>query len=143
MKKWIFAGALALAIAGPVLVDGSVAKAAGVETQKLTEVNIGRIKNLLKLTASQEPLWARVEAVLHAIAREQAQAGVLSRISRQVISIAFNDGVGQRIKSAAMPLLASLDDEQQATARRLAQQMGIGDTVAMSTTTMSTLNMSH
>jgi len=132
MKKWIFAGALALAIAGPVLVDGSVANAAGVETQKLTEVNIGRIKNLLKLTASQEPLWAKVEAVLYAIAREQAQAGVLSRITRQVVSIAFDDGVGARIKSAAMPLLASLDDEQQATARRLAQQMGIGDNVAMS-----------
>ena len=141
MKKWIFAGALALAIAGPVLVDGSVAKAAGVETPKLTEVNIGRIRNLLKLTASQEPLWAKVEAVLHAIAREQAQAGILSRIGRQVIAIAFDDGVGQRIKSAAMPLLVSLDDDQQATARRLAQHMGMGDTVAMST--MSTMSMPH
>ena len=89
MKTWIFAGALALAIAGPVLVEGSVANAAGVETQKLTEVNIGRIKNLLKLTASQEPLWAKVEAVLHAIAREQAQAGIVSRITRSVISLSL------------------------------------------------------
>jgi len=40
--------------------------------------------------------------------------------------------VAQRLKSAAMPLLASLNEEQKATVRRIAQRMGIGDMVAVS-----------
>jgi hypothetical protein len=130
MKTWILAGAIALAAMGMVLLDRGVAKAGNLETNTVTEVNVGKIKNLLKLTAAQEPLWARVEGVLLSIAREQAQEGFLRRISRRVVSIAFNSAVSERVKSAALPLLASLDEEQKATVRRLAQQMGIGDTAA-------------
>jgi predicted dinucleotide-binding enzyme len=83
---------------------------------------------------SQEPLWARVENVLLSVAREQAQsesAGFVRRISRRAVAIAFNGAVTQRIKDAAMPLLASLDQEQRETVRRLARKMGMGDMVAM------------
>jgi parvulin-like peptidyl-prolyl isomerase len=133
MKTWILAGAIAFAAVGPVLTYRDTASAAVLENQ-ITEVNIAQIKSLLKLRAQQEPLWARVERVLLSVAREQAQsesAGFVRRISRRVVSIAFNSAVAQRVKDAALPLLASLDEEQRETVRRLARRMGIGDMVAM------------
>lgn len=133
MKTWILAGAIACAAMGPVLVDCDIATAASLETAKITDVNIGQIKGQLKLTAAQQPLWARVEEVLRSIAHEQAEGesvGLFRRIGRGVVSIAFDGTVTQRIKSAALPLLASLSEEQKAIARRLAQRMGIGDMVA-------------
>ncbi len=132
MRAWILAGAIAFAAMGSVFVDCNVANAGVLET-KITEVNVAQIKGLLKLTAEQEPLWTRVEGVLLSVAREQAQddsAGLVRRISRRMVAIAFNGAVTQRIKNAALPLLASLDETQKATARRLAQQMGIGEMVA-------------
>jgi hypothetical protein len=134
MKTWILAGAIAFAAVGPAVVHCDTASAGVLETNKITEVNIAQIKSLLKLKASQEPLWARVESVLLSVAREQAQsesAGFVRRISRRAVAIAFNSAVTQRIKNAAMPLLASLDQEQRETVRRLARKMGMGDMVAM------------
>jgi hypothetical protein len=130
MKRWILAGALALATAGFVFVDGRVAMAAGSESRALN-INIAQIKNALKLSAAQLPLWARVEAALQSIAREQAEEGLLHKIGRKAASIVYDDAAIERLKSAAMPLLASLNDEQKATARRLAQQMGFGEMLAM------------
>ena len=134
MKTWILAAAIVFAAGGPIWIDRDIANAATLETNKITEVNIANIKSLLKLTAEQEPLWARVESVLHDVAREQTDesTGLVRRISRRIVSIAFNDAVAQRLKSAAMPLLASLNEEQKATVRRIAQRMGIGDMVAVS-----------
>ena len=135
MKTWILAGAIAFAATGSVFGNCEVARAGSLETAKIADVNIGQIKGQLKLTAAQQPLWARVEVVLRSIAREQAQdksAGFLRRVGRRVVSIAFDGTVTQRIESAALPLLASLDPEQKATARRLAKQMGIDDTVVLS-----------
>jgi hypothetical protein len=133
MKTWILAGAIALAATGSFFAVGNGAKAAGLEPARVTDVNIVEIKGQLKLTAAQEPLWARVEEVLRSIAREQAEgesAGLLRRIGRRVVSIAFDGTVAQRIKSAAMPLLASLSEEQKATVHRVAQRFGIVDVAA-------------
>jgi hypothetical protein len=135
MKAWILAVAIALAGMGSVLGNCEIATAGSLETTKITDVNIGQIKGQMKLTAAQQPLWARVEVVLRSIAREQAQdksVGFLRRVGRRVVSIAFDGTVTQRIESAALPLLASLDEEQKATARRLAKQMGIEDMVVLS-----------
>jgi hypothetical protein len=135
MKTWMLAGAIALATVGPVWVDRDGAYAASLESGKITDVNIAQIKNALKLTAAQEPLWVRVEEVLRSIAREQTQAesaGLLRRISHRVVSIVFDEPTVERLKNAAMPLLASLDEEQKIAARRVARQMGLADMVAMS-----------
>jgi hypothetical protein len=135
MKTWILAGAIALAAMGSFFAAGNGAKAAGLEPARITDVNIVEIKGQLKLTAAQEPLWARVEDVLRSIAREQAEgesAGLLRRIGRRVVSIAFDGAVAQRIKSAAMPLIASLSEEQKATVHRFAQRFGIIDVAAAS-----------
>ncbi len=134
MKTWILAGAIAFAAMGSVLGNCDVARAGSPETAKITDVNFGQIKGQLKLTAAQQPLWARVEEVLRSIAREQAQdesVGFLRRVGRGAVSIAFDGTVAQRIKSAAAPLLASLSQEQKATVRRLAERMGIADVVAI------------
>lgn len=133
MKTWILAGAIALAATGSFFAPGDGASAAGLESAKITDVNISEIKGQLKLTAAQEPLWAQVEDVLRCIAREQAEgesAGLLRRIGHRVVSIAFNGTVAQRIRSAAMPLLASLSEEQKVTVHRLAQRFGIVDVAA-------------
>jgi len=135
MKTWILAGAIALATMGPTFVDCDIASAASLENNKVTEVNIAQIKGLLKLTAEQEPLWARLEDVLRSIAREQAQedsTGLLRRVGRRVVAVVFDDAAIQRLRSAAMPLLASFDEEQKTAARKVARQMGMGDMVAMS-----------
>jgi hypothetical protein len=133
MKTWILAGAIAFAAMGATFVDCDIASAESLQTPKITEVNIGQIKGQLKLTEIQQPLWAKVEEVLRAIAREQADgesAGILRRVGRRMVSIAFDGTVAQRIQSAAMPLLASLSEEQKTTVRRLAQRFGIGEMVA-------------
>jgi hypothetical protein len=135
MKMWILVGAIAFAGMGSALGNCEIATAGSLETTKIADVNIGQIKGQMKLTAAQQPLWARVEAVLRSIAREQAQdqsVGFLRRVGRRVVSIAFDGTATQRIESAALPLLASLDEEQKATARRLAKQMGIEDMVVLS-----------
>jgi hypothetical protein len=133
MKTWILAGAIALAATGSFFAPGDSAGAAGLESPKITDVNISEIRGQLKLTAAQEPLWAQVEDVLRSIAREQAEgesSGLFRRIGRRVVSIAFNGTVAQRIKSAAMPLLASLSEEQKVTVHRIAQRFGIVDVAA-------------
>ena len=135
MKTWILAAAIAFAAMGPVLVDRGTASAATFETNRATDINIAQVKGLLKLTAAQQPLWTRVEDVLRVIAREQApdeSTGLLHRASRRVVSILFDETAVQRLKNAAAPLLASLDEEQKLTVRKLAQRLGIGDVVAMS-----------
>jgi hypothetical protein len=133
MKTWILAGAIALAAAGSLGANFSTAHAAGIESNRLTEVNIAQIRGLLKLTAEQIPLWNRVEGVLITVAREQAQdnASLIRRISRRAVMVAFDGIVTQRIKNAALPLLASLSEEQKTTVRSLAQRMGIGEMVVL------------
>jgi len=135
MKTWILAAAIAVATIGSVFLAGDIAQAASLEGIKITEVNIAEIKGQLKLTAAQQPLWERVEGVLISIAREQAQdesSSLLHRVSRRVVSIAVNSAVTQRVTSVVLPLLASLDEEQKTTARKIAQRMGLGPMLAMS-----------
>ena len=133
MKTWILAGAIAFAAAGPLGANSNTAHAAGIESSRLTEVNIAQIRGLLKLTAEQIPLWNRVEGVLITVAREQAQddASLIRRISRRAVMVAFDGIVAQRIKNAALPLLASLSEDQKTIVRSVAQRMGIGEMVAL------------
>jgi hypothetical protein len=137
MLKTILAGALALAAIG--FLPGSTGAARASEprleaqSDKLTEVNISRIKNVLRLTPSQQTYWAPLELALLSIAREQQKSepdGLLRRISRRAVAIALTSGAVQRIAAAAVPLIRSLDDEQRQSALRLAQEMGLGSVVA-------------
>jgi hypothetical protein len=90
----------------------------------LSDAQIAGIKQRLKLSSSQEYYWPDVEKALHALARKiqaerqvnpSANAGSLDPDSAEV----------QRLKSAAMPLLLQLREDQKDEVRRLARIIGL------------------
>lgn len=102
-------------------------------TQEATSIDVGRIKNVLRLSPDQERYWPPVESALRAIARRQAQAesgSLVHRVSRRVVSVVLNSAAIQRLAAAARPLIAVLDAEQMRAAHGLAQEMGLGPVVA-------------
>jgi hypothetical protein len=137
MKKTFCAGALALAAIG-LLSDLPASRADEFATlsvqsfERAASIDIGRIRNVLKLTPAQEPLWPPVEAALRDVARQQAHAetaGFVRRISRRVVSVVLNSVAVERLAIAARPLIAVLNDEQLRAASVLAQEMGLGPVV--------------
>jgi ABC-type transporter Mla MlaB component len=90
----------------------------------LSDAQIAGIKARLKLSSSQEYYWPEVEQALHALARKihaarqvnpNANAGSLDPDSAEV----------QRLKSAAMPLLLQLREDQKDEVRKLARIIGL------------------
>jgi hypothetical protein len=136
MKMTFRAGVFALATLGllptmPAAFANELRYAAA-EQSRTASIDVGRIRNVLRLTPRQEPLWAPVEAALHAIVRQQAQtepAGFVRRMSQRVISIVLNSAAVERLAVAARPLIAALDDEQKRAASGLAREMGLGAVV--------------
>ena len=134
MKMTICAGAFALAMVA-LLSDlpASRANEFAAETSQQTQINIGRIRSVLRLTAEQERYWPAVEAALRDIARKQAHpepTGLVRRISNRVVSIVLNSTAIERLAIAVRPLIASLSDDQKRAASGLAQEMGLGSVVA-------------
>jgi hypothetical protein len=134
MKMTICAGAFALATIGMLSdLPASRANEFAAETSQQTQINIGRIRSVLRLTAEQERYWPAVETALRDIARKQAHpepAGLVRRISNRVVSIVLNSTAIERLAVAVRPLIASLSDDQKRAASGLAQEMGLGSVVA-------------
>ena len=137
MKLKLFAGALALALFVhlPLAVHHArAAKFDGSALERITAIDIVRIKTALKLTAAQQPYWRPVEATLIDISRHQdARAesdGLLRRVIRRAVTIALNGAAVARLATAARPLIASLDDEHKQIAMQIAQEMGLGPVIA-------------
>lgn len=137
MKSMLFAGVLALATVVFLphgIREAGAAEHAGTTNEIISEINIVRIKNALRLTAIQQPYWGPVEATLIDISRQQKlQAesdGFFRRISRRAVAIALNSAAIARLAAAARPLVAVLDDEQRQVALRIAQEMGLGPVIA-------------
>jgi hypothetical protein len=95
----------------------------------LSDAQIAGIKQRLRLTSSQEYYWPSVEQALRAIARKieiarhvnpNANAGSLDPDSPEV----------QQLKSAAMPLLFQLRDDQKDEVRKLARIIGLDKVAA-------------
>jgi hypothetical protein len=95
----------------------------------LSDAQIAGIKERLKLSASQESYWPAVEQALKAMARKlhaarqadpNATAAQLDPDSAEV----------QQLKSAAMPLLFQLRDEQKEEVRKLARIIGLDKVAA-------------
>jgi hypothetical protein len=134
MKMIVYAGAFAIATIG-LLSDLPAGRANefAAEASQQTQINIGRIRSVLRLTAEQERYWPAVEAALRDIARKQAHsepAGFVRRISNRVVSIVLNSTAIERLAVAVRPLIASLSDDQRRAASGLAQEMGLGSVVA-------------
>lgn len=134
MRRTFCAGALALAMTGLLPNFAIASERAMLAEQNLASIDIGRIKNTLRLTAEQERHWPAVEAALRDIARRQTtqsdDAGLVRRISRRVVSVVLDSAAVQRLAVAARPLIASLDTQQLSAASGLASEMGLGPVVA-------------
>ena len=96
----------------------------------LSDAQIAGIKDRLKLTASQERYWPSVETALRAVARKiharrQADPGASD------MPIDPDSNEVQQLKSAAMPLLFQLREDQKSEVRSLARIIGLERVAAM------------
>ena len=137
MTKTLCAGVFALVAIG-LLSNISAANAGEMgngytaQSPMSASINIGRIRNVLKLTQEQERYWRPVEAALREIARHQGPVesdGFVRRVSRHVVSIVLDSAAVGRLVVAARPLIAKLNDEQKQAAGQLAEEMGLGPVV--------------
>jgi hypothetical protein len=128
MKKAVFAGAVALAMMGPLFVSehGFGPSIASAQEVVVTEGKIARLRAALRLTGEQLHHWRPVEAALRAAIREQRgeSGGWVHKVREQVNGYAGSAMALQRAMSAAGPLIASLDERQRESGRSALRSMG-------------------
>ncbi len=92
----------------------------------LDDPQIASIKERLHLTPDQEQMWPAVEAALRNIAYTRAQQARRRGISGETTQVADIDPDSvEGLKSAAVPLIMSFDEEQKQQVRDLAHVMGL------------------
>jgi hypothetical protein len=96
----------------------------------LSDGQIAGIKDRLKLSASQESYWPPVENALRAVARK-IHAGRQANPNAPGVPIDPDSAEVQQLKSAAMPLLFQLREEQKSEVRSLARVIGLEKVAAM------------
>jgi hypothetical protein len=93
------------------------------------DAQLASIKARLKLTAYQEQYWPPVESALRDIGLRAAHSAVRKTDPRgsqtRVAEIDPNGEEVQRLKSAAFPLIMSMNDDQKREVRTLAMVMGL------------------
>jgi hypothetical protein len=90
----------------------------------LSDGQIAGIKERLKLSSSQEYYWPGVETALRAVARK-IHAAKLSDPSATAAQLDPDCQEVQQLKSAAMPLLFQLREDQKDEVRKLARIIGL------------------
>jgi len=90
----------------------------------LSDAQIAGIKARLKLSSSQEHYWPSVEIALRKVARK-IQANRLSNPQVHGVPIDPDCDEVQQLKSAAMPLLFQLRDDQKEEVRNIARIIGL------------------
>ncbi|MGJ4948866.1 hypothetical protein [Bradyrhizobium sp. HKCCYLS20291] len=95
----------------------------------LSDTQIAGIKDRLRLSSSQEYYWPAVESALRAVARKIHSARQGAAKPGAVAIDPESDEV-QQLKSAAMPLLWQLRDDQKDEVRRLARTIGLDKVAA-------------
>jgi hypothetical protein len=96
----------------------------------LSDAQIAGIKDRLKLSSSQEYYWPPVETALRAVARK-IHAGRQANPNAQGVPIDPESAEVQQLKSAAMPLLFQLREDQKSEVRSLARIIGLEKVAAM------------
>ena len=96
----------------------------------LSDVQIAGIKDRLKLSASQESYWPPVESALRAVARK-IHAGRQANPTASGMPIDPDSAEVQQLKSAAMPLLFQLREDQKNEVRTLARVIGLEKVASM------------
>jgi hypothetical protein len=90
----------------------------------LSDIQIAGIKERLKLSSSQESYWPAVESALRAVARK-IHATRQSDPKATGVPIDPDAEEVQQLKSAAMPLLFQLREDQKQEVRTLARLIGL------------------
>ena len=90
----------------------------------LSDGQIAGIKDRLKLSSSQEYYWPSVESALRNVVKK-ISANKLSNPNGPNVQIDPNCDEVQQLKSAAMPLLFQLRDDQKEEVRKLARIIGL------------------
>jgi hypothetical protein len=98
----------------------------------LNDAQIASIKARLHLTADQERMWPGVEAALRTIAYVKARDAQRhgGAAAADVASLNPDSAEVQGLKSAAVPLIMSFNDEQRSEVRNLAHVMGLDQLAA-------------
>ena len=96
----------------------------------LSDGQIAGIKDRLKLSSSQESYWPPVESALRAVARKIHAGRQANPTASGVLSDPDSAEV-QQLKSAAMPLLFQLREDQKSEVRSLARIIGLERVAAM------------
>ena len=92
----------------------------------LNDAQIGSIKERLHLTPDQERMWPAVEAALRNVAYAKVRTAHRNDApGSEVASLDAESAEVQGLKSAAIPLLMSFNDEQKNEVRSLAHVMGL------------------
>jgi hypothetical protein len=96
----------------------------------LSDVQIAGIKERLKLSSAQESYWPPVESALRAVARK-IHAGRQANPNAGGVPIDPDAEEVQQLKSAAMPLLFQLREDQKSEVRSLARIIGLEKVASM------------
>jgi hypothetical protein len=96
----------------------------------LSDIQIAGIKDRLKLSPSQESYWPPVETALRAVARK-IHATRKGDASDTSVPIDPDAEEVQQLKSAAMPLLFQLREDQKREVRALARIIGLEKVASM------------
>src|SRR5260221_4395242 len=96
----------------------------------LSDIQIAGIKERLKLSSSQESYWPPVESALRAVARK-IHAGRQANPNAGGMPIDPEAEEVQQLKSAAMPLLFQLREDQKSEVRSLARIIGLEKVASM------------
>jgi hypothetical protein len=96
----------------------------------LSDAQIAGIKDRLRLTSDQESYWPAVENALRAVARRIQVARLSNPNAGGNMPIDPDSQEVQQLKSAAMPLLFQLREDQKDEVRRLARVIGLDKVAA-------------
>jgi hypothetical protein len=91
----------------------------------LSDAQIAGIKERLKLSPSQEYYWPAVETALRAVAHKIHAARQADPANAAAVPIDPEAAEVQQLKSAAMPLLFQLREDQKREVRSLARLIGL------------------
>jgi hypothetical protein len=91
----------------------------------LSDAQIAGIKERLKLSESQEYYWPAIENALRAVARKIHTARQADPSNAAAVPIDPEAAEVQQLKSAAMPLLFQLREDQKREVRSLARLIGL------------------
>jgi len=91
----------------------------------LNNAQIASIRNRLNLTSYQDQLWPPVESALRDIDLGKDAKTKAAKVDARAAAIDPNSPPVQRLKSAAVPLIMSFNDDQKQEVRTLLRLMGL------------------